>query len=418
MMKKRSENKNPSVKILIGYHKPAVLVKDDVLTPIHLGRALATEASKDGEMSQEDFEWMCENMIGDDTGDNISHLNRYLNELTGIYWAWKNYDKLGNPDYIGYMHYRRHFVFADHFAHMYNLDKHHSYFLNIKQQDDIYFSVINPKNFKKVISDNDIIIPKLFKTNNYFFDCVKTDKENMKDYFSTFYPYSFFYDIYYCYLCKAREFKDNNSLLFDINSKPGHYPCNMFILKKDIFFQYCDFLFNIVFNIFHDVKWLLKNEKDLFIVRGVAYISENITDIFLKYMIYRNCKYKQLYLSIIYNDMFGASDRVKNHLSYKIGMKFLKATNFVNIIKLPFAILSICLKHKKDQAVYNSMIRVNPKLALFPLESYADYNEALRITNYLSYRLGNAFIKHPITFIFRIYGIYQKWKKEKRGNEK
>ncbi|HEC1584163.1 TPA: DUF4422 domain-containing protein, partial [Campylobacter upsaliensis] len=180
MMKKRSENKNPSVKILIGYHKPAVLVKDDVLTPIHLGRALATEASKDGEMSQEDFEWMCENMIGDDTGDNISHLNRYLNELTGIYWAWKNYDKLGNPDYIGYMHYRRHFVFADHFAHMYNLDKHHSYFLNIKQQDDIYFSVINPKNFKKVISDNDIIIPKLFKTNNYFFDCVKTDKENMK----------------------------------------------------------------------------------------------------------------------------------------------------------------------------------------------------------------------------------------------
>ncbi|EAH5218288.1 hypothetical protein D8J68_08795, partial [Campylobacter upsaliensis] len=152
----------------------------------------------------------------------------------------------------------------------------------------------------------------------------------------------------------------------------------------------------------------LKNEKDLFIVRGVAYISENITDIFLKYMIYRNCKYKQLYLSIIYNDMFGASDRVKNHLSYKIGMKFLKATNFVNIIKLPFAILSICLKHKKDQAVYNSMIRVNPKLALFPLESYADYNEALRITNYLSYRLGNAFIKHPITFIFRIYGIYQK----------
>ena len=115
------------------------------------------------------------------------------------------------------------------------------------------------------------------------------------------------------------------------------------------------------------------------------------------------------------SNMFGASDRVKNHLSYKIGMKFLKATNFMNIIKLPFAILSICLKHKKDQAVYNSMIRVNPKLALFPLESYADYNEALRITNYLSYRLGNAFIKHPITFIFRIYGIYQKWKREKRG---
>ncbi|EHU8946558.1 DUF4422 domain-containing protein, partial [Campylobacter coli] len=106
------ETKTPKVKILVGYHKPAVLLKDDILTPIHLGRALATQASKDGEMSKEDFEWMCENMIGDDTGDNISHLNRYFCELTGIYWAWKNYDKLGNPDYIGFMHYRRIFDFC------------------------------------------------------------------------------------------------------------------------------------------------------------------------------------------------------------------------------------------------------------------------------------------------------------------
>ena len=112
-MKEKKENQNPSIKILVGYHKPAELLKDDILTPIHLGRALATEASKDGNISKDDYKWMCENMIGDDTGDNISYLNRYLNELTGIYWAWKNYDKLGNPDYIGYVHYRRLFLFDE-----------------------------------------------------------------------------------------------------------------------------------------------------------------------------------------------------------------------------------------------------------------------------------------------------------------
>lgn len=48
-------SKEPSVKILVGYHKPAVLLKSDVLVPIHLGRALATEASKDGQMSKEDY---------------------------------------------------------------------------------------------------------------------------------------------------------------------------------------------------------------------------------------------------------------------------------------------------------------------------------------------------------------------------
>ncbi|HBK6302481.1 TPA: DUF4422 domain-containing protein, partial [Campylobacter jejuni] len=115
-MKEKKENQNPSIKILVGYHKPAELLKDDILTPIHLGRALATEASKDGNISKDDYKWMCENMIGDDTGDNISYLNRCLNELTGIYWAWKNYDKLGNPDYIGFMHYRRHFIFDNNFT--------------------------------------------------------------------------------------------------------------------------------------------------------------------------------------------------------------------------------------------------------------------------------------------------------------
>lgn len=50
---------------------------------------------------------------GDDTGDNISHLNRSLNELTDVYLAWKNYDKLGNPDYICFMSYRRFLIFNE-----------------------------------------------------------------------------------------------------------------------------------------------------------------------------------------------------------------------------------------------------------------------------------------------------------------
>ena len=50
-------------------------------------------------------------MIGDNTGDNISKLNSHYCELTAMYWAWKNMDKLNNPDYIGFMHYRRLFNF-------------------------------------------------------------------------------------------------------------------------------------------------------------------------------------------------------------------------------------------------------------------------------------------------------------------
>ena len=55
-------------KILICYHKKAPLFKNEVLVPIHAGRACANEASKDGLLPQEEYEWLCSHMIGDDTG--------------------------------------------------------------------------------------------------------------------------------------------------------------------------------------------------------------------------------------------------------------------------------------------------------------------------------------------------------------
>ena len=95
------------VKLLICYHKPAHLLKDNILTPIHVGRALAKEKM---DHESPNYKWLINNMIGDDTGNNISKKNGSYNEMTCLYWAWKNYDKLGNPDYIGLMHYRRHFI--------------------------------------------------------------------------------------------------------------------------------------------------------------------------------------------------------------------------------------------------------------------------------------------------------------------
>lgn len=43
--------------------------------------------------------------LGDNTGDNISELNPYLNELVAIYWIWKN----TSHTVIGLSHYRRFF---------------------------------------------------------------------------------------------------------------------------------------------------------------------------------------------------------------------------------------------------------------------------------------------------------------------
>ena len=82
------------VKILVACHKPDIVYHDEVYAPIHVGRAISKY--KD-EMSD---------MIGDDTGENISEKNPYYSELTAQYWGWKN---LKDIDYIGLCHYRRYF---------------------------------------------------------------------------------------------------------------------------------------------------------------------------------------------------------------------------------------------------------------------------------------------------------------------
>lgn len=92
--------------------------------------------------------------------------------------------------------------------------------------------------------------------------------------------------------------------------------------------------------------------------------------------------------------LFGtAVSRVQNHLSFKLGQIFIKdSKTFGGILKLPFKILIIYHQHNKKQKQYQEKIEKNPYLKLPPLESCADYKEALKIQNHFSYKLGRAFV--------------------------
>lgn len=156
-----------TLKLLICYHKKSVLLKDDVLTPIHVGRALARRNMNE---NSSQLKWLEENMIGDDTGENISEKNSSYNELTAAYWAWKNYDKLGNPDYIGLMHYRRHFIFRespDVVEEVLGID--HNYFKRINYNKDTVLHLMDDCDYVAHIGHVDEVY-KHYKENHHIED--------------------------------------------------------------------------------------------------------------------------------------------------------------------------------------------------------------------------------------------------------
>ena len=249
---------NEDLRILVAYHRKTTLLKNEFVEPIHVGRALSTEISKDGKLSDEDKQWMLDNMIGDDTGDNISSLNRYLNEMTAIYWAWKNYDKLGNPKYVGFMHYRSIFLFS-----------RYPYY------EENYLDSCGYQEIKKILSN----CPNTIITGDWW-NPGKTLYEHYEEFYknnTAGYNILFFDTL--LDILKRQDADLYNEFVEWINNKKGGPFKNMFILPKKIFFEYCHFIFPILLTLrktLSDYKY--NNVAEM---RNIAYLSEYLTAFYI-----------------------------------------------------------------------------------------------------------------------------------------
>ncbi|ENX5857775.1 hypothetical protein ACFRA6_001262 [Campylobacter jejuni] len=94
------------------------------------------------------------------------------------------------------------------------------------------------------------------------------------------------------------------------------------------------------------------------------------------------------------NNYGKAKTRIQNQLSYKLGQALIiNSKSVLGFLSLPFIILSIVISHKQEQKAYKFKVEKNLNLALPPLETYPDYNEALKEKECFTYKLGEAFIK-------------------------
>lgn len=346
-----------NIKLLICYHKPDTILQDEVMTPIHVGRAIAKQKA---EPNDPKLKWLLENMIGDDTGENISLRNGSYNELTSLYWAWKNYDKLGNPEYIGLMHYRRHFVLREGEVKVYNIDR--------MDNVDEYFKQLNysPQKLSDMLDGYDFAchIGKVNGIYHHYLDNHRPEDIRL--------ALSFLSSKYQKV---AEEY---------LNQDLGNF-CNMFIFSKKIFFDYCEWIFDVLQK-FEDA--VDTSEKRFF-------ISERLTGIYIYNLMKEGYKYKVLPISFVSEPVnvpitmplseenafavaaviASALKNIKNHTSYTFYM--LSSTKICESLKSKFE----SLKRISDACTFE-FIQTNVERQYFPLvlSELVPVNKCLYIT--------------------------------------
>lgn len=210
----------PKIHIYISCHKKCYVPKFSFLRPIQVGSEIATEQLE---------------MLHDNKGQNISKKNKTYCELTAQYWAWKN-DL--DADYYGFWHYRRYMSFSEG-------ELPHNRFEDVElpflDTEAINILGISEENVNKYVQKYDVIattpvnlkkLSKRLKSNRHQYSLndfqFEEDLDIILDIIKEKYP----------------DYYDVANYYFD--ESPVGYYCNMFIMRKELFQKYSEWLFSIL----------------------------------------------------------------------------------------------------------------------------------------------------------------------------
>ena len=164
----------------------------------------------------------------DNEGDNISKTNRQMCETTAIYWMWKNITE----DYLGLVHYRRHFLLPNDW-----LDRMVDNNIDMILPVPMYLEPSIAENFKfrHVSDDWDVLM-----------DIIRTGSESDG---------------------KAADECFGDTIFF---------PCNMFVMKRKVLDDYCKWAFDILFKVTECVG----THDDIYQNRYPAFMAERLLNLY------------------------------------------------------------------------------------------------------------------------------------------
>lgn len=214
------------VKVLVAAHKNYKMPTDPLYLPVFVGKKIHPDVNH--------------TFQGDNTGDNISSKNPTYNELTAIYWGWKNLD----VDAMGLVHYRRYLS------------------LNHRKSLD---SVLTEKQVKQLLSNNDIILPP---KRRYYIET------NESHYLHAHHhePFNVMRQVI------EEKYPEYVSSFNKVMKRTWAHMFNMFIMKKQPLDEYCTWMFDVLSEVENrtDISSYSTYEK-----RVYGFLSELLLDVWL-----------------------------------------------------------------------------------------------------------------------------------------
>ena len=243
----------PTAHIYVCHHKPGSSFSDDTFLPIQVGAAA----------SKYDL-----GLQRDDAGDNISLRNPTFCELTAIYWAWKN-DR--DAEWVGLMHYRRFldFTLAEH-----ELDAHGH--VNFDELDDTTRESLGLTGtaIRQLLTSRPglkAVLPREWSVD-------AAGSRSLRHHYVTA-PHHFESDLELLRQVVAERHPDDLESFDKVLAGRSGYFTNIFVLRRDLFDQYCEWLFDILFEV---EKRLDMTNYSTAARRVFGYMSERLFNVFVK----------------------------------------------------------------------------------------------------------------------------------------
>lgn len=217
---------------------------------------------------------------GDNTGDNISLKKEHFSELSVMYWAWKNVD----ADYYGLCHYRRYFAFPKE-ENLQYISEYIDKDIYPKGQGFIVYPHITPraielfgldeKSMRAEIENTDVILRKpidVRELDNLGYTCAMHGREKNK-------PSHNIDDVHKLIQIIHEKYPEYDQIVKNYYNGPYGQWFDCFIMKKEIFFPFCQWLFDILFELEKRIDYSKYNYQ---MIRATAYLSEDLFGIYFK----------------------------------------------------------------------------------------------------------------------------------------